>query len=511
MIDTSGTGKGAGTNPADFTITGPVGSQSLGLSSTFLTTLGDSLAPGQSISVHITGLTSVADGGNGATTFAGAVGVFGPATGYDVLYEGDGGHNLQVTNVTVTGTIGVGGTGHVQFSGPGTIGGRLDFSAANTGQYHNNNGSNVGPTSVNYNVAAVTSRPDRGQQPQQLARPGCRDQHRHQRHADDQRKRRHLQTVNGVNYRVFNVTSYSENDGNNADDQRRRVRRPAWSSTSARRQHQSRRRCHPDRRPDRRPGDLELHEHSGRMSSSTTMPRVTRTLAFHGIILAPNDAISLVNANLNGRVCGGDSGDMQIVSGDHINARPVGPLVNTATVSATGVSPVQSTATVTIGGGHHHRDQVPRPDRQRLLRRRHAAGRGDHRPVQGRQRQRRAGQRRRRTGWPRHVDCGERHLLLHRPRRRAPTSCKKSCPPATSRPAAGPTGRPGNTYYTVTVQNGQTYAGNNFDDYLIPTCPPTNVTLHRHNNSCLPRRSATSAATPSKGTRSRSRSPSRPG
>jgi hypothetical protein len=40
----------------------------------------------------------------------------------------------------------------------------------------------------------------------------------------------------------------------------------------------------------------------------------------HNDILAPNDAISLVNANLDGRFFGGDSFDMQIVSGDHINS-----------------------------------------------------------------------------------------------------------------------------------------------------------------------------------------------
>jgi PEP-CTERM motif len=39
-------------------------------------------------------------------------------------------------------------------------------------------------------------------------------------------------------------------------------------------------------------------------------------LAFQGIILAPNDALSIVNANLVGRVWGGDSHDMQVVSGD---------------------------------------------------------------------------------------------------------------------------------------------------------------------------------------------------
>src|SRR5207247_1116525 len=43
------------------------------------------------------------------------------------------------------------------FSGPGTITGRLDFSAGNTGQYHNTNGANVGPTSVNYGVTDVTA------------------------------------------------------------------------------------------------------------------------------------------------------------------------------------------------------------------------------------------------------------------------------------------------------------------------------------------------------------------
>lgn len=41
-------------------------------------------------------------------------------------------------------------------------------------------------------------------------------------------------------------------------------------------------------------------------------------MAFQGIILAPNNAISLVNATLNGRAFGGDSQDMQIVSGTSI-------------------------------------------------------------------------------------------------------------------------------------------------------------------------------------------------
>jgi hypothetical protein len=47
-------------------------------------------------------------------------------------------------------------------------------------------------------------------------------------------------------------------------------------------------------------------------------------VAFQGIILAPNDAISLVNSSFIGRIFGGDSHDMQIVSGDSIISPPPG-------------------------------------------------------------------------------------------------------------------------------------------------------------------------------------------
>ena len=39
----------------------------------------------------------------------------------------------------------------------------------------------------------------------------------------------------------------------------------------------------------------------------------------------------------------------------------------------------------------------------------------------------------------------------------------------------GPNGSAGNTYYTVTATGGHSYSGYNFDDFLIPTCTPTNV------------------------------------
>jgi len=79
----------------------------------------------------------------------------GVAGNYAVLYEGGGGNTLQITNVTVTGNVGVGGTGQANLGGPGTITGRLDFSAPNGGQLSGNNVVISG--GVNYSVAAVTN------------------------------------------------------------------------------------------------------------------------------------------------------------------------------------------------------------------------------------------------------------------------------------------------------------------------------------------------------------------
>ena len=93
----------------------------------------------------------------------------GSASNYAILFEGGGSNNsLDATNVTTDttnsgpsqgggiGNIGVGGAGHSTVSGPSTITGRIDFSAANTGQF-SNNGANLITGGVNYNVSAVTS------------------------------------------------------------------------------------------------------------------------------------------------------------------------------------------------------------------------------------------------------------------------------------------------------------------------------------------------------------------
>ena len=196
-IDTS---KG---NPSDFAISGAVGSQTLTLASGFNT-----LAANTSIFVHYTG-TATANDTNTSTNPALNV---GGIASYDVLYEGTGNNQLSITNDTIDGNIGVGG-GQVQFTGPGTIGGKLDFSAANSGQYHNTNGSNVGPTSVNYNVSAVTTAINAVNSLSTslggLSGTSIRFNNSNQTINESSGT---LQTSNGVSYRVFNVTSYSENN-----------------------------------------------------------------------------------------------------------------------------------------------------------------------------------------------------------------------------------------------------------------------------------------------------------
>jgi len=255
-----------------------------------------------------------------SAAFAGEI-PLGVAANYAVLYTGGGGNQLSVTNVTINGNIGVGATGKVAFSGPGTIKGRLDFSAANTGQFSNSNGSNVGPTSVNYNVANVTTAlntvnslsPSLAGLGKSLTISGNQTVNE---------SAGQLDTVNGVAYRVFNVTSYSEGDGNilavNGDGSGDPVVFNFGFNSNV-----------------NLGGDMTLSglvddqvlfnfTTSGKNinlnnnASSYPLPD-----AFMGDILAPNDCLSLTNANLDGRLLGGDSCNMQIVSGTTINAPPV--------------------------------------------------------------------------------------------------------------------------------------------------------------------------------------------
>src|SRR6267378_148232 len=266
------------------------------------------------------------------STHANKVNIGVSASQYAVLYEGTGGHNLQITNVTINGNVGVGGTGKVQDSGPSAVNGRLDFSAANTGQFSGAPGD-TGPTSINYSVAAVTTALNNvNSLNSSLA--GLGNGLAISGNQTINESAGQLDTVGGITYRVFNITSYSENDGKlvviNGDGSGDPVvfnfafgsnvnlggdvtltglndDQVLWNFTTSGK-------------------NISLNNNA----SSFSLP-----LAFQGIILAPNDALSLVNANLDGRVFGGDSSDMQIVSGDTINA-PANVVPEPATLALLG-------------------------------------------------------------------------------------------------------------------------------------------------------------------------------
>jgi hypothetical protein len=247
---------------------------------------------------------------------AGFIDLVPAATPYTVLYEGTGGHNLQIANVTINGNIGVGGTGVVQFNGPGTITGRVDFSAANTGQFNNNNGMNVGPTSTNFNVAGVTTALTQinslsstlgGETGTSIAISG------------NQTINGNLGTPDGNGNVVFSVTSYSENDGNLVT-----ITAPTGALAG-----RSVVLNFPAGNENLK-GDVALtgltddqvlwnFSSAGNINLSTNDSSFPPPLAFHGVILAPLGVMSMNAATLDGRFWGGDSSDMQIVSHNTIN------------------------------------------------------------------------------------------------------------------------------------------------------------------------------------------------
>jgi hypothetical protein len=250
----------------------------------------------------------------------------GAAANYAVLYEGTGGHNLSITNVTINGNIGVGGTGVVQDSGPSTINGSLDFSAANSGQFHNSNPGNVGPSSVMYSDSTVTSALGTvnslstsvgGAAGTSLAING---------NQTINASSGTLDVIGGVDYRVFDITSYSENDGDLVTidgDAAHDVVVFDFSSALG----------NINLKGDVDLSGLDDDQVLWNFYGSSTVNVNLNTnassfpgLAFQGVILGPNDVLSMTNANLDGRFFGGDSGDMQIVSGDTLTAPPA-PIV----------------------------------------------------------------------------------------------------------------------------------------------------------------------------------------
>lgn len=259
----------------------------------------------------------------------------GAAENYAVIYEGIGGADLQINNVNIDGNIGVGGTGKVQYNGPGAINGQMNFSAGNTSQFSNNNGLNIGPSSVAYHDATVTTALtdvdilsfDAGSAAGTgLAING---------NQTINESAGMLEMVDGVASRVFDITSYSENDGDvvtiNGDGSGDPVVFDFAGSLGN----------------VNLKGDVTLTggltddqvlwnflraAHGTNDVNLSTNDSTYPALAFQGVILAPTDVLSMNAANLDGALFGGDSSDMQIVSHSNFNV-PALPAPEPATLS----------------------------------------------------------------------------------------------------------------------------------------------------------------------------------
>jgi hypothetical protein len=241
------------------------------------------------------------------------------ASNYGVLFEGGGHNTLQITNVTVNGNVGVGNTGLATDSGPSTVKGRIDFSAANTGQFGNNNAGNVITGGVHFNVATVANA---------LNAVNSLNASLGAESGNNLNITNASQTINitsgkldsNGNY-VFNVTGFNTTNGDVLTIQGDGIHSVVFNFTgSANFNNQV--------VLNNIGSDQVLWNFVGgsNLSGGPTLQINTNassnssTSGAYGVFLDPNGPVSVTNANVFGRVFGGDSHDFQYVSGSTLTS-----------------------------------------------------------------------------------------------------------------------------------------------------------------------------------------------
>src|SRR4029077_5826312 len=243
----------------------------------------------------------------------------GSASNYVVLYEGGGGNTLNVNNFASvwSGNIGVGGNGKFAATGPGTFNGSIQFSAASSGQYSCSNttinGSTCPPGAppVLYSQSTVSNALSTVNSLSSTlgAQAGTSVA---------------INIANGANYTlnassgksiggnsVFTVTSFKTVNGStltingsassyvvlnfSSDVQFNGAIALTGGITS---------------------DHVLFNQTGGKLYINTNGAAVT------GVFLDPNGEMSAVHSVINGRIFGGDSTNMQIVSGDTLTQPP---------------------------------------------------------------------------------------------------------------------------------------------------------------------------------------------
>jgi hypothetical protein len=269
----------------------------------------------------------------------------GGATSYGVLFTGAGANTLQVTNVTVNGNVGVGGTGLMTDSGPSTINGAVNFFASNTGQFSNNNVSDVITGGVNYGVSSVNTllstleslNTTLGAEAGTAVGIGTGAGQTLSINAGSG-------TLDANGNRVFTVTSFNTTNGNkliingSATDF---VVLNFSSSVNFNNQVQLTGGITPDHILYNFVGGsgltggptLQIND-----NLSTNTPNCTLGVyCVQGYFLDPNGAVSVVNANVLGGVWGGDTHDFQYVSGANVQTFVSAPEPGSLVLLASGL------------------------------------------------------------------------------------------------------------------------------------------------------------------------------
>jgi len=232
--------------------------------------------------------------------------------------------------------VGIAGNGQFAATGPGTLDGNVNFAAANTGQASVSNTTING--TVNYGVGSVQTIMNNLNSLSStlggLAGAGTSVAINTSSTQTIQATGGTSESINGVNYDLFTVSSVSTNNGQNLVLQGNGSTSVVFDLNSGAQFH----------------GNILLEDLSGKFygdpgSAGITPDQVLFNLyggsnttlsggptldvnnngnAAHPAniteadFLDPNGSISMVNTRFDGRVLGGDSSNMQIVSGDTI-------------------------------------------------------------------------------------------------------------------------------------------------------------------------------------------------
>jgi hypothetical protein len=269
---------------------------------------------------------------------------------YIVMYEGgNSGSQLSINNFGYQGSpeqrlwignIGIAGSGQLAATGPGTLQGNINFAAPDTGQASFSNTTING--TVNYGVLPVqntmNSLNSLSSSLGNLATLGTALAINTNSDQTVLASSGTAEAINGVNYRLFNVTSVNTQNGENLI-----IKGDGSQSVVL---------------DVNTPGDAQFHGNillqdlTGKFFGDAGYVGLTPDQVLvnmyggaalvggdkldannngndaHPVniitadFLDPNGAISFVNTRITGRIFGGDSVNMQIVSGDTINLPP---------------------------------------------------------------------------------------------------------------------------------------------------------------------------------------------